>query len=873
MHTEPLRQPVDIGSMLGPYRIDALIGQGGMGVVYRALDTKLNRPVAVKFLSPEVANEKARRRFQREAQLASSLNHPHILTVHDAGDWNGQQYVVTEFVDGGTLASWAAESPRSWRQCVELLTGVAEGLAAAHEAHILHRDIKPGNILVSRNGYAKLADFGLARLEGNAATDETRTQSGAIVGTVAYMSPEQAMGRVCDARSDIFSLGVVLFEMLSGRRPFEGGSSLDVLQKIVHQAPTPLPNSILGSVRNLVEKALEKEPADRYQSVREMVVDLRRIGRRVESESAAGVPVADANVSRQRRWWIPGAAVLAIAILVFALAYRGKATVGSNPELEKFAIEPPPGGRFRAAMGPVGGFAVSPNGKAFAFLASAAGKNSLWIQSFDGSVLRTIEGIAIQRPFWSPDSKSVAFFDVGRIYRVGVSGGAPQPVAKLDSLNPMAGSWSEDETILFFDGGKGFFTVSATGGEPKPLPGSAGAFPQWLPGGGFLFFRSNGGKDPAIYVATTADPKGERLVSASGLVGYFSGYLLWRHGTALLAQPFDPKTLTLDGSPQEVLNPIGFGPLGDPHVSVSTTGRIIYDAAANIKQLAWYSGAQMVGPFGGSGIHSSFRLFDKGRRAMIQVEGEKEGGVWVVDERGTSSPVLSGTFAILPTPSPDDKTVLFGTGMGIARSSIGGEDRRVLNIRVEPTVSPAPTDWSGDVMLFHLFRSESSRLDIWSVRLTPDGDVAPGAEPKKYLETAAGEGYARFAPGQNQKWLAYHSDKSGHQEIYLNSYPARRQDLSISTQGGRFPVWDASGRKLFYTTLDDQVMVVDAKFSASSVSASPPRKVFSLSVVDSQPFASRIDTYDGERFLVLSSVASPTRPLQVIDNWTQLLKK
>ncbi len=211
-----------------------------MGVVYRALDTKLNRPVAVKFLSPDVATEQARRRFQREAQLASALNHPHILTVHDAGDWNGQQFVVTESVDGGTLTSWAAESPRSWRQCVELLTAVAEGLAAAHEAHILHRDIKPGNILVSQNGYAKLADFGLARLEGNTATDGTRTQSGTIVGTW----PTCPRSRPWDAsatREDIFSLGVVLYEMLSGRRPFEGGSSLDVLQKIVQQTPTPLP--------------------------------------------------------------------------------------------------------------------------------------------------------------------------------------------------------------------------------------------------------------------------------------------------------------------------------------------------------------------------------------------------------------------------------------------------------------------------------------------------------------------------------------------------------------------------------------------------------------------------------------------------------
>src|SRR5262245_10480455 len=220
MKPEQSRNPVEIGSMLGEYRIDAVLGQGGMGVVYRAFDTNLNRPDAVKFLSPEIADEQARKRFQREAQMASSLNHPHLLTVHDAGARNGQQYVDTERVDGGTLSTWGAAESRSWRQCVELLTGVAEGLAAAHEAHLLHRDIKPGNILVSQSGYAKRADFGLARLDDTSAGDEMATRSGVILGTTAYMSPEQATGGKCDSRSDIFSVGVVFYEVLSGKRPF-----------------------------------------------------------------------------------------------------------------------------------------------------------------------------------------------------------------------------------------------------------------------------------------------------------------------------------------------------------------------------------------------------------------------------------------------------------------------------------------------------------------------------------------------------------------------------------------------------------------------------------------------------------------------------
>src|SRR6266540_257296 len=252
-----------------------------MGVVYRALDSKLNRPVAVKFLSNEIADATARRRFQREAQMASSLNHPHILTVHDAGESRGRQYLVTEFVDGGTLTDWARAEKRSWRQVIEILVGVAEGLAAAHEAGILHRDIKPANILVARNGYSKLADFGLAKLVGGVGINvtgtpiERQTRESAIAGTINYMSPEQALGKSLDARSDIFSFGVVLYELLDGHRPFAGATELEVLQRIQHHPADPLSQDVPPALRTVVEKALEKDPAEHYQSMRDMVVDLR----------------------------------------------------------------------------------------------------------------------------------------------------------------------------------------------------------------------------------------------------------------------------------------------------------------------------------------------------------------------------------------------------------------------------------------------------------------------------------------------------------------------------------------------------------------------------------------------------------------------
>ena len=284
---------VAVGTTIGTYRLEATLGHGGMGVVFRALDIKLNRPVSVKFLSDTLADAAGRRRFQREAQMASSLNHPHILTVYDAGEVAGRQYLVTEYIDGGTLEGWIGRERRSWRKVVELLAGVADGLAVAHAAGILHRDIKPANILVTQSGYAKLADFGLAKLAEeqdvnlSRAVTGSHTHPGIVVGTIPYMSPEQASGEPIDARSDVFSFGVVLYEMLAGHQAFEGKTSLEVLQKVIHASPAPLPDEVPLSLRLAVEKALEKDPAERYQSMREVAVDLKRLTRHTQEQEPA----------------------------------------------------------------------------------------------------------------------------------------------------------------------------------------------------------------------------------------------------------------------------------------------------------------------------------------------------------------------------------------------------------------------------------------------------------------------------------------------------------------------------------------------------------------------------------------------------------
>jgi eukaryotic-like serine/threonine-protein kinase len=344
-----------VGVQIGAFRIERVLGHGGMGTVYLAVDTKLNRRVAIKLLSDDLADAAARRRFQREAQTASSLNHPHILTVHDVGEFEGRQYLVTEYVDCGTLRDWAVAEKRSWRQILEMLTGVADGLAAAHGAGILHRDIKPENILVAQNGYAKLADFGLAKLaEASEAAEpdaDDATRPGLIVGTVAYMSPEQASGKRLDARSDVFSFGVVLYEMLAGKRPFSGASDLEVLKTIVEVAPKPLPDEIPIAVRIAVEKALEKDPADRYQSMRDLVVDLRRAVRqkiaehyRVELDAEAATagstsqPLGRPRVASRR--WAAGALVLLLAAAVVIWRQREVLVPPSPAPIRSLAVLP-----------------------------------------------------------------------------------------------------------------------------------------------------------------------------------------------------------------------------------------------------------------------------------------------------------------------------------------------------------------------------------------------------------------------------------------------------------------------------------------------------------------------------------------------------
>jgi serine/threonine protein kinase/WD40 repeat protein len=526
------------GAQLGPYRIEALAGAGGMSTVYRAIDTRLNRPVAIKFLSDELAGAVDRHRFQREAQAASSLNHPHIVTVYEVGESRGIQYLVTEFIDGGTLRDWAHAERRTSPQIAGLLVGVADALAVAHGAGILHRDVKPENVLVTKNGYAKLADFGLAKLAPRADAEAThtlteqRTRRGLVIGTVPYMSPEQVSGSTVDARSDIFSFGVMLYELLAGARPFMGATTLELMERIVHNPAPRLPESVPVALRMIVEKALEKDPAERYQSMRELVVDLRRATRRQE-EFAAPAPK---RVRRHWAWWWAASAPAVFAIAILALAWNTGRISRSTPELRN-PLAQARFTRFTDFPGSERDGAISPDGKFVAFRADRDGRFDIWLSRLgSGQFVNLTKGQSLndQRPLFlrnegfTPDGSEI-WLRGGpdkRLQIIPLLGGSPRfflgdRVIEVD--------WSPDGSRLVYhtkDGGDPVFIADSIGSNPRQIlvnrNGIHNHFPTWSRDGRWIYFAS-GFQDTDewdLWRIPSSGGQPERLTHHDSLVGY-----------------------------------------------------------------------------------------------------------------------------------------------------------------------------------------------------------------------------------------------------------------------------------------------------------------------------------------------------------------
>jgi len=887
---------VNPGTQLGSYRIESVLGKGGMGVVYRALDTRLNRPVAVKFLFDGLADPAARRRFQREAQTASSLNHPHILTVHDAGDFEGRQYLVTEFVDGGTLRDWARAEKRFWREIVTLLVGVADGLATAHAAGILHRDIKPDNILVARNGYAKLSDFGLAKLEERPGPEEgtqtlTGTRPGMIIGTFAYMSPEQASGRVTDARSDIFSFGIVLYELLAGRRPFQGASDKELLQTIISGTAPPLGADVPVGLRMIVEKALENAPADRYQSTRDLVVDLRRLTRQSGETGPASSNSPAASPAPAKRGWTVGALAAFLALSLAGggvVLWRLQRPVAQAPRgVVQFDIAPPPGTIFAPSITRQP-FAISPDGKRLAFSATDANGTNIWIRDLaspDQHVVPGTEGAWSM--FWSPDSRSI-FFSVKRtLKQANLETGSGRTVAELPWIAQL-GTWRSNGDLILYLGTGDIQELRPQDGTLRKGPVFAGMrWPQFLPGGDRLLYTiyDEQLKQSRAAVADYSTQKPVSLMQTDSRVQYAPplrpeepGYLLFIRGSSLLAQPFDADRLRLAGEPFPIARDvIYFGPTLSTSFSVSANGVLVYQAGFPNSQLKWYdrSGHEVSEVGRPLQYWGNVRISRDGRRVAAPVWSPENGapGIWIFSAAGRESRRL--TFPpevhLRPVWSPD------GTSLALGRSQyVGGA--RLATLDLTGNAAPegfvasehfvaTPTDWSSDGRFIVLDDGVGEEQHVVWIANVASRKLIP------LLKNDFPQWGAAFSP--DGKRIAFVSLESGRPEVYVQAFestPAphvageRRQ---VSKDGAWLVRWRGDGRELFYLGLDNLMYAVPSEIGE-------PKALFR--VAGAPQYGTTRDfqfdvSPDGQRFILPTTGSVPPPPFTVIENWQEKFRR
>jgi Tol biopolymer transport system component/predicted Ser/Thr protein kinase len=832
------------GTKLGPYEILAPIGAGGMGEVYRARDTRLDRTVAIK-----VSKEKFSEHFEREARSIAALNHPHICTLHDVGP----NYLVMEYVEGSPL-----KGPLPLDQAVKYAGQICDALDAAHKKGITHRDLKPANILVTKAG-VKLLDFGLARIA--ASPDETMTM--AVMGTPAYMAPEQWDGKPGDARSDVYAFGCVLYEMLTGKRAAQ------------ERAPVEPP-----AIEQIIKRCLEKDPDDRWQSVR----DLRHA-----TELPAGSAMPMQNPWRERAVWIAASVVLLAAVVWFAV---GRGSPPASADVVSFAVYPPEGTAFSSTPNTtvtVPQLALSPDGRILAFVTNApGGAPMLWLRALAEVAAHPLPGTDNARdPFWSPDSRWVGFYADGKIKKVPASGGAVQVIAEV-LTDFRGGAWGRDDAILFGNGGESISRVGAAGGSISPvtvrnLPAATQFFPHFLPDGRHFLYSIRGSGE-GEYAGTLDDKTKRRVLQVASAVYAPPGYLLFLNGDTLMAQAFDADRLAVSGEPVFVAEHAGRATSSYSAVTAARNGTIAYAATLLVNgRLTWFDrSGKPLGSAGPEGDYVDFRLSPDEKSVAASLVDPKAGSVdiWITDlARGSTSRFSSGGILTASVAwSSDGSRLIYrftpnGGGNQFFRRSAGGggADELLLSLEAERAAqirgtNIVLTDWSpdGNYILFIVSATDSGN-DLWTLPLVGE------KRPFKFVGTSAEEMHGNFSP--DGRFVAYTSNESGRYEVYVETFPRSDRKWSVSTNGGYEPRWRADGREIYYLSEDRKLMTV-------SVGAGPsfgiPVPLFQTRV-PAGVSANRthyVPSRDGKRFLVntLSGDPSPT-PITVVLNWTAALKK
>jgi Tol biopolymer transport system component len=874
------------GTHLGSYEIVAPLGAGGMGEVYRARDARLNREVAIKVLPSAVANEPSRlERFSREARAASALNHPNILTVHELGTHEGQPYIVSELLDGSDLKGLLQGKPLPPKKVVEYSLQVLDGLAAAHDKGIVHRDLKPANLFVTREGRVKILDFGLAKVQestDHAVTKQELTDRGVVLGTAGYMAPEQIRGLPADTRSDLFSFGAILYEMLSGRSAFARSTGVETMTAVLNDEPPEFEAAgvpVHPALEKVVRRCLEKSPGRRFHSATDLAFAIGTLQ-----------SLSDSSLARTARppaagRWRPALAVASVLALLAAVAFPMRWWLAAEPRervMLRLSLAQPSG------TAPLH-LAVSPDGRWVAFSGVTGAKLQLWVRAIDEPSARLMPGTeGAVLPFWSPDSRSIGYFAAGKLRRVDPASGVSTPLADVGVAT--GGAWSRDGVILFgVLGGAGMLKISAAGGVVQSvMTPDVGrqetdfSNPVFLPDGRHFLYNIFSGRREGrgTFLGSLDGGARERVVEDASNVAIADmpgegTFLFFVRGTALMVQRFDTQSKQVTGEPTPLADVVGMSFDGSGTgvqrraFSVSQGGLVVLDPEPTRldSHLFWIDrDGKNERILEDMNRASMVRLSADGRRfAVGRQEGDRGNtDIWVTPDAGGRAERFTFDPANDPFPlwSPDGSQIAWASNReGIyhiyRKASSGSGTEEVL---LEGPGFKLPTDWSPDGRhILYRVVDPATRYDIWAL------PTAPGAKPFPLLKTEANEAAAVLS--RDGKWLAYGSDETGRYEVYVDTFPPGGGKRQVSTTGGNSPMWRADGRELFYHASDGTLMATPITPGAGTVGG-PPVALFSFAPGGNLVTPYYSVTPDGQRFLLSKLVQhGGETPLTVLVDW------
>ena len=880
------------GTKLGPYEIQSPLGAGGMGEVYRARDIRLDRTVAVKVLASHLSSSpELKQRMEREARAISSLNHPNICHLYDIGSQDGADYLVMEFLEGETLAERLHKGALPLNETLKIGIAVAEALAVAHRHGIVHRDLKPGNIMLTKSG-AKLMDFGLAKSAvgglGSAASSapllsaaQTMSQAspvsplttaGTMIGTIQYMSPEQIEGKEADARSDLFALGAVLYEMVTGARPFEGKSQISVASAILEKEPAPI--SVVQPLtppafEYIVSACLAKNPDDRVQTAHDVGLQLRWIG---QSGTTTLRSKGKNGKHREILAWLT-AGGLALLLVALTLFWRGS----KGAEQTTYFFAPLP---FAARD-----VAVSPNGHTVAIVGhrEADRNNVVWIYepgSQESTSLANTEGATF--PFWSPDGQSLAFFADGKLKKLSLAGGPVQTLC--DAPTGRGGTWNRDGVIVFTPSGHlgvGLYRISASGGTAtqitipdKNLTEDSHRWPLFLPDGIHYLYSAihlSGRRDLSSVFVGSLNSNEKRLVTkTSANVAYIAPYLLFYRDQTLFGQRFDANTFELTGEPIPILTDVQYSPrISRAVFAASNTHLLVAQKAGDTgaSQFVWFNRqGQEIGTALKPGIYGNMMLSPNGKIVAADTTdpASQNTDIWAYDVETQSAKRLTFDPAIdsLPIWSPDGTRMVFASNRGVTfdlylKDTNGAQEETHI-----PQDGPDrfPSDWSHDGKYVLYERG----ADLWLLTI-------PELRTTQFLKASSTLKNGQFSP--DGKWVAYSSNESGRWEVYVTSFPEAHGKWQVSNAGGDQPKWRSDGKELFYLAPDSRMMAVPVNTGANFDPGTPaalfqanPRDL----VATSEQFSHDVSK-DGQKFLINTQLKTGTAPMSVVLNWSAKL--